>query len=129
MSFANPAGLWLALLALPVLALHILRPRRDEVEVSSVYLWRGIEATVSAARPWQRLRPSLLLALQLLVVAGLALAVARPVRLTDAPGRLHPVRSAAPTDVLRIDFDAIPADWSLITDQKEARKRYQKLVG
>ncbi len=91
MSFANPAGLWLALLALPVLALHILRPRRDEVEVSSVYLWRGVEATVSAARPWQRLRPSLLLALQLLLVAGLALAVARPVRLTDAPVADHTV--------------------------------------
>ncbi|MBN2623515.1 MAG: VWA domain-containing protein, partial [Acidimicrobiales bacterium] len=91
MTLANPAGLWLALLALPVLALHILRPRRDEVEVSSVYLWRGVEATVSAARPWQRLRPSLLLALQLLVVAGLALAVARPVRLTDAPVADHTV--------------------------------------
>ncbi len=91
MTFANPAGLWLALLALPVLALHILRPRRDEVEVSSVYLWRDVEATVSAARPWQRLRPSLLLALQLLVVAGLALAVARPVRLTDAPVADHTV--------------------------------------
>jgi len=91
MTFAHPAGLWLLLLALPVLALHILRPRRDEVEVSSTYLWRGIEATVSAARPWQRLRPSLLLFVQLLVVVGLALAVARPVRLTDAPVADHTV--------------------------------------
>lgn len=91
MSLADPAGLWLALLALPVLALHILRPRRDEVEVSSIYLWRGVEVTVSAARPWQRLRPSLLLFVQLLVVAGLALAAARPVRLTDAPVADHTV--------------------------------------
>src|SRR5690606_8908355 len=67
-TFAHPAALWLALLAVPVLVLHVLRPRRDAVEVSSVYLWRGVEATVSAARPWQRLRPSLLLLLQLLVV-------------------------------------------------------------
>ncbi len=91
MTFANPAGLWLALLALPVLALHVLRPRRDEVVVSSVFLWRDVEAPVSAARPWQRLRPSLLLLLQLLAVVGLALAVARPVRLTDAPVADHTV--------------------------------------
>src|SRR5690606_27729244 len=71
--------------------LHVLRPRRDAVEVSSVYLWRGVEATVSAARPWQRLRPSLLLLLQLLVVAGLAVAAARPVRLTDTPVADHTV--------------------------------------
>jgi Mg-chelatase subunit ChlD len=91
LTFANPAGLWLALLAVPVLALHVLRPRRDEVEVSSVFLWRDVEAPVSAARPWQRLRPSLLLLLQLLAVVGLALAVARPVRLTDAPVADHTV--------------------------------------
>ena len=46
---------------------------------------------MSAARPWQRLRPSLLLLLQLLAVAGLALAAARPVRLTDARVADHTV--------------------------------------
>ena len=35
MTLANPAGLWLALLAIPVLALHMLRPRRVPVAVSS----------------------------------------------------------------------------------------------
>jgi Mg-chelatase subunit ChlD len=90
-TFANPAGLWLLALALPVLALHVLRPRRDEVRVSSVFLWRDVEAPVSAARPWQKLRPSILLFLQLLAVVGLALAVARPVRLTDAPVADHTV--------------------------------------
>jgi Mg-chelatase subunit ChlD len=91
MSFANPAGLWLLGLALPVLALHVLRPRRQRVEVSSTLLWDQVAAPVSAATPWQRLRPSLLLFLQLLAVALLAVAAARPVRLVDAPLAEHTV--------------------------------------
>jgi len=91
MTFANPAGLLLLGLVIPVLLLHILKPQRDSVDVSSVYLWQGLAAPVSAARPWQRLRPSLLLLLQLLVVVGLALTVARPVRLTDALVAEHTV--------------------------------------
>jgi hypothetical protein len=90
-TFANPAGLLLLGLVLPVLLLHVLKPQRDRVDVSSVYLWKGLAAPVSAARPWQRLRPSLLLFLQLLVVVGLALTVARPVRLTDAIVAEHTV--------------------------------------
>ena len=91
MTFANPAGLLLLGLVIPVLLLHILKPQRDSVDVSSVYLWQGLAAPVSAARPWQKLRPSLLLLLQLLVVVGLALTVARPVRLTDSLVAEHTV--------------------------------------
>ena len=91
MRFANPAGLWLALLALPVLALHVLRPKRPAVEVSSTFLWREVARPVSVAAPWQKLRPSVLLALQLLAVALLAAAVAEPVRTTRAQLALHTV--------------------------------------
>src|SRR4029453_13564377 len=91
MSFANPAGLWLLGLALPVLALHVLRPRRQRVEVSSTLLWDQGAAPVSAATPGRRPRPSLLLFLQLLAVALLAVAAARPVRLVDAPLAEHTV--------------------------------------
>ncbi|MEQ1787624.1 MAG: VWA domain-containing protein, partial [Acidimicrobiales bacterium] len=91
MSFASPAGLWLLALALPVLALHVLKPRRQRVEVSSTLLWDQVATPVSAASPWQRLRPSVLLLLQLLAVLLLALAVARPVRLVDAPLAEHTV--------------------------------------
>jgi Mg-chelatase subunit ChlD len=90
-SFANPAGLFLLALAVPVLLLHILRPRRDPQQVSSVFLWQSLAAPVSAARPWQRLRPSVLLFLQLLAVILLALAVARPVKITDSPVADHTV--------------------------------------
>jgi Mg-chelatase subunit ChlD len=90
-SFTAPAGLALLALAIPIVLLHILRPRRPEVVVGSTYLWKPLAEPVSAASPWQRLRPSVLLLLQLLAVALLALAVARPVRLTAAPLAKHTV--------------------------------------
>ena len=91
MRFANPAGLLLALLAVPVLLLHMLRPRRPAVEVGSTFLWREVASPVSAAAPWQKLRWTALLVVQLLVVALFAVAAARPVRLTDAPLAAHTV--------------------------------------
>ncbi|MGB8858152.1 MAG: VWA domain-containing protein [Ilumatobacteraceae bacterium] len=91
MSFANPAGFALLGLALPVVLLHILRPRRQAVTVSSTFLWRSIERPVSSATPWQKLRWSLLLLAQLLAVALLAVAVARPVRLEAAALSEHTV--------------------------------------
>lgn len=90
-SLTNPAGLGLAALAIPVILLHILRPRRQEVTVSSTFLWRTLERPVSSATPWQRLRWSALLLAQLLAVCGLALAVARPVRLQPATLAAHTV--------------------------------------
>src|SRR6185436_16884565 len=71
--------------------LHILRPRRPPVEVSSTFLWRAVARPVSVAAPWQKLRPSALLVLQLLAVALLAAAVAQPVRPTAARLAEHTV--------------------------------------
>lgn len=91
MRFANPTGLWLGLLAIPVVVLHILRPRRPPVEVSSTFLWRAVARPVSVAAPWQKLRPSTLLAAQLVAVALLAAVVAQPVRPTAARLAEHTV--------------------------------------
>ncbi len=91
MTLANPWGLALAGLAVPVILLHILRPRRQTVKVPSTYLWASVERPVSAAQPWQKLRWSWLLFAQLLAVALLAVAVARPVRLTAARLSEHTV--------------------------------------
>ena len=78
MTLTNPAALWFLTLVVPVLALHVLRSRRTEVTVSSTYGWEAHDRPVAAARPWQRLRWSVPLLLQLLVVALLALALAGP---------------------------------------------------
>jgi len=90
-SFANPWGLALLGLAIPVVLTHVLRPRRQPVTVSSTLLWRRLDRPVAAATPWQRLRWSLLLLAQLLAVVGLAAAVARPERTVASPLAEHTV--------------------------------------
>jgi von Willebrand factor type A domain/Aerotolerance regulator N-terminal len=67
------------LLFLPaVVAMYLLKLRRDEAPVPSTLLWQRLVADVEANAPWQRLRRSLLLLLQLLLVAILAILAARP---------------------------------------------------
>ena len=82
-TLANPAGLWWCLLALPIVALHVLRPRRVQAQVAAVFLWRRVATPVTAASPWQRLTPSWLLVAQVLTALLLGLLLAQPVRLTD----------------------------------------------
>jgi Ca-activated chloride channel family protein len=76
--FATPLAL-LGLLLIPaVVAMYLLKLRRDETVVPSTLLWTRLVADVEANAPWQRLRRSLLLLLQLLLVAILAILAARP---------------------------------------------------
>ena len=78
MPFAAPLAL-LGLLFLPVvLAMYLLKLRREETVVPSTLLWNRLVADVEANAPWQRLRRSLLLLLQLLLVLILAVLAAQP---------------------------------------------------
>jgi len=78
MTLLAPLAL-LGLLFVPlIVAFYLLRLRRHERTVSSTFLWRALVRDVEANAPWQRLRRSLLLLLQLLVVVALVLVVARP---------------------------------------------------
>ena len=78
MPFTTPLAL-LGLLFLPaVIAMYLLKLRRDEAVVPSTLLWTRLVADVEANAPWQKLRRSLLLLLQLLLVIILALLAARP---------------------------------------------------
>ena len=88
---ANAAGLWAALLVVPIIALHILKPRRVQQTVAAVFLWRKVTTPVSAASPWQRLQPSWLLAAQILAALLLALLLAKPVQLTELPLAEHTI--------------------------------------
>ena len=87
MGFAAPLALGLGLLAVPLVLLYLLKPRREELVVSSTFLWRQALEEVQANAPWQKLRRNLLLLLQLLILALLVLALARPLLRSDvAPG-------------------------------------------
>ena len=69
----------LALLAIPaIVLLYFLKVRRPEVRVATLMFWRPYVADRQANAPWQRLRPSLLLLLQLLAALLLALGLMRP---------------------------------------------------
>ncbi len=78
MSFLTPLALIGALLAIPIILLYMLRLRRREVLVSSTFLWQRLVQDNEANTPWQRLRRNLLLLLQLLILAALVIALARP---------------------------------------------------
>lgn len=78
MPFVAPLALaGLAFIPL-IVAFYLLKLRRDEAVVPSTLLWQRLVADVEANAPWQKLRRSLLLLLQLLLVAVLAILAARP---------------------------------------------------
>jgi Ca-activated chloride channel family protein len=82
MGLVAPLGLLgLALLA-PIIAMYLLKRRRDEVAVSSVYLWERVVQDMEANAPWQKLRRNLLLLLQLLFLLAAIFGLARPFLLT-----------------------------------------------
>jgi uncharacterized membrane protein/Mg-chelatase subunit ChlD len=84
MSFLAPAGFAALLLAVPIVILHMLTPRRPATPVSSLLHWDGLKHAITSAQPWQRLRLSLLLLLQLAAVVLFALALARPASIQEA---------------------------------------------
>jgi Ca-activated chloride channel homolog len=77
-SFLAPLGA-IALLAIPaIVALYFLKIRRPELKVSSLMFWRPQLIDRQANAPWQRLRLSPLLLVQVLAALALALALLRP---------------------------------------------------
>ncbi len=77
-SFLVPAALGLSSLALPLIALYMLRSRRERLEVSSLLLWESVVDPLSSSRPWRRLRITPLLLAQLAVLAAFVVSLARP---------------------------------------------------
>ena len=76
--FVNPWGLWF-LLSVPVLViLYFLKLKRPQLTVSSTLLWQKVIEDMRVNSPFQRLRRSLLLLLQLLALLLLIAALARP---------------------------------------------------
>lgn len=115
MSLLAPLGL-LGLLALPVIvAFWMLRLRRPEREVSSTFLWQHLVRDVEANAPWQRLRRSVLLLLQLLCALLLVAVLVRPA--LDRPaGLAHDL-------VLVVDASASMSATDVPLDRLDAARR------
>ena len=78
MNFLSPTSLFLFGLAIPIVALYILRLRRRREPVSTLMFWEEIFRERQTTSLFQRLKHLLSLLLQLLFLMLLVLAVARP---------------------------------------------------
>lgn len=87
--FGSPAALALAAFAIPILITYMLKPRRPRWMMSSTFLWERALDNVAATSPWQRLRPSITLLLQMLLLAALVIGVARPYVLGEGVAGSH----------------------------------------
>jgi Ca-activated chloride channel family protein len=113
----------IGLLALPIIvAFYMLRLRRRDVPVGSTFLWQQLVRDVEANAPWQRLRFSWLLLVQLLIAALVVLAAARPFSAVQS--------DLAANVVLIVDTSASMAT---VTDDEDrmalARDRARDVVG
>ena len=80
-------GQWLLLCLIPpaIVALYFLKLRREPLEVPSTFLWHRTLEDMHVNSLWQRLRQSLLLFLQLLLIALIMLACLRPSLQSEQP--------------------------------------------
>ncbi|HWV57872.1 MAG TPA: BatA domain-containing protein, partial [Longimicrobiales bacterium] len=114
MTFANPLWLLLLLLAVPIALLH--NRNRRTVRVPSVHLWRRIVQETPPRPAWKPPRPNRLLALQLLALASIAFALARP----------HLRESATDHWIIVLDASAemqAPEGWATAFEAAAARLR------
>ena len=91
MSLLAPTAAAFGLIVPVIVALYFLKVRRPQVPVSSTLLWRSLTRDRQASVPWQRLRFSWLLVLQLLAAMALVLALMRPAHSTPAPLAAHTI--------------------------------------
>ncbi|KYF63094.1 hypothetical protein BE11_43995 [Sorangium cellulosum] len=78
LSLLAPGGLWLLALLGPLVLLYILKIKRSRRRVPSTWLWAAAQRDLMARAPFRRLIAQLPLVLQVLAIALLALALARP---------------------------------------------------
>ena len=112
----------IGLVGLPVIvAFYMLRLRRRDVPVGSTFLWQQLVRDVEANAPWQRLRFSWLLIVQLLIAALVVVAAARPFGVTQS--------DLAANVVLIVDASASMAVRDTTEDRMaEARERARDVV-
>src|SRR5688500_3880684 len=78
MNFSALSSAWLFLLLIPLIIFYFLKLRRPRQLVSSLVLWRQVLSDQRVNSPFQRFKRNLLLLLQILLLALLALAAMQP---------------------------------------------------
>jgi hypothetical protein len=77
-SFLLPAAWWLGGLALPIIALYLLKTRQRRRNVSTLLFWEALKPKMENSPLWRKLRRWLSLLLQLVILLLLLTALARP---------------------------------------------------
>ncbi len=85
MSLLNPLALFWLAVAAPVILMYFLKLKRRKVPVASTWLWTRSIQDIRVNAPFQRLRRSLLLILQLLLILLAAFALADPIGRSSPP--------------------------------------------
>jgi VWA domain-containing protein/aerotolerance regulator-like protein len=110
-SFAAPLGLLALGLALPVIALYLLKVQRRSVPVAYLRLWEELVQETQRRSFFERLKRWLSLLVQLLILLGLVLALA------------DPRRSARPEDARQVVL-VLDASASMQTREADGRTRF-----
>ncbi|GCE27799.1 hypothetical protein KDA_32830 [Dictyobacter alpinus] len=85
MSILVPAALAFSVIIPIILLLYFMRPKRQERVVGSTLLWQQAMQDLQASRPWQRLRITPLLLLQLLAAIVIIIVLIRPAIFLNSP--------------------------------------------
>jgi hypothetical protein len=128
MVLGAPVALWWLLLVPLVVMLYMLRARREIRVVPSTLLWERTTRDLVARMPVRRLERNLLLLLQVLAIATLALALARPsVALPGLAGDavaviVQTTASMQATDVAPSRFDAAQREALILIERLGPRQ-------
>src|SRR5437016_7876938 len=123
MSFLVPAALAFGIIIPIILLLYFMRPKRQERVISSTLLWQQALQDLQASRPWQRLRITPLLLLQILAAIVIVLVLSRPATFIRSPigGNtiiiLQTSASMQATDVPSNRFEAARSDITNLIDE------------
>jgi len=85
MSLLVPAALAFSIIIPIILVFYFMRPKRQERMIGSTLLWQQALQDLQASRPWQRLRITPLLLLQLLAAIFIVLVLSRPAVFGSSP--------------------------------------------
>ncbi len=122
MSLLLPAALAFGIIIPIIFLLYFMRPKRQERVVSSTLLWQQASQDLQASRPWQKLRITALLLLQILAAIVIVLVLARPATFISSPigGNtiiiLQASASMQATDVSPSRFEEARSDISNLID-------------
>src|SRR6266487_2110244 len=85
MNLLVPAALAFGLIIPIILLFYFMRPKRQERIIGSTLLWQQAMQELQASRPWQRLRLTPLLLLQILAAIVIVLVLTRPAIFIRSP--------------------------------------------